>query len=368
MMINKLGFGFLRLPEKDDTYDWEAVNEMVDVFMDHGGVYFDTCYTYLDGASEEGIRRCVAGRKERNSFCLIEKIPGYLCKRYEDCQVYFEEELQRCGVSFFDVLMLHWLDDKNYKIAEQYDEFRFLRKKKQSGEAKRIGFSYHGSAALLDEILTRHPEVDVVLLQINYLDWESAGIESKACYETCIRHGTKVMVMEPVKGGCLANLPPEAEDILRKVHPDWTPADWALRFVQSLPNVELCLSGMNHLSQVEANIRPFHPLTENEIDCLMEVRDYIEKATAVACTGCQYCVRHCPVNIPIPQCIRLYNELTRYPEEDWKIIPSYNQLTLSRGKASDCIACGSCQQHCPQKLEIAKAMKAVAEMLEGTDK
>ena len=272
--------------------------------------------------------------------------------------------LERCGVEYFDVLMLHWLSDENYTIAEKCDEFRFLREKKAEALAKRIGFSYHGNAALLDEILTAHPEVDVVLMQINYLDWESAGIESRKCYETAVRHGKKIIVMEPVKGGTLATLPEEAENKLREVHPDWTPADWALRFVQSLPEVEICLSGMGNVEQVNANSKPFEPLTEAEISLLMEVRDIIERKTAIACTGCQYCVSHCPKQIPIPQYIKMYNELFRYPGDDWKIIPSYNQVALSAGKASACIGCHSCEKHCPQKLEISNYMKSIAEKFE----
>ena len=362
--MNKLGFGFLRLPKKEDTFDWDLVSEMVDLYMQRGGNYFDTCYTYLDGNSELGIRKCVAERKARDTFRLADKLPGYLFKKYEDCQTYFEEELRRCGVDYFDVLMLHWLNDKNFATAEKVDEFRFLREKKQEGLAKRIGFSYHGNAALLEEILTKHPEVDVVLLQINYLDWESAGIESRKCYETCVRHGKKVIVMEPVKGGTLAKIPEQAESILRAVHPDWTPADWALRFVQSLPEVEICLSGMNDIAQVEANTKPFEPLTQDEIAALMRARDVIENNTAVACTGCQYCVPHCPKKIQIPQCFKMFNEISRYPQEDWKIIPSYKQLTSTTGKASDCIGCGSCKKHCPQNLDIPEYMKEVAQKLE----
>ena len=187
-MINKLGFGFLRLPKKDGELDWQTICSMVDEFMDGGGVFFDTCYTYLDGLSEAAIRKCVVERKSRDSFQLCDKLPGYLFKSYEDCQKYFDEELSRCGVEWFDILMLHWLNDENYAIAEKYDEFRFLREKKAEGKAKRIGFSYHGDAALLDKILTGHPEVDVVLMQLNYLDWESEGIQSRKCYETCLRH------------------------------------------------------------------------------------------------------------------------------------------------------------------------------------
>lgn len=362
-MINKLGFGFLRLPKLDEQYDWETVCQMVDAFMDGGGNYFDTCHNYLEGNSDIGIGKCVAARKDRAAFRLAEKIPGYNCKSYEDCQRYMTESMARCGVDYFDVLMLHYLSNKNYAIAEQYDQFQFLRDKKSAGQAKRIGFSFHGNATLLDTILTQHPEVDVVLLQLNYLDWETSGIESGKCYETCVKHGKSVIAMEPVKGGTLATLPQEAEALLRAVHPDWTPADWALRFVQSLPQVEVCLSGMNTLAQVEANIKPFAPLTEEEIALLMQVRDMIERKTAISCTDCRYCMPHCPKQIPIPQYIKMYNAVFRYPGDKWKVRLGYNDPSSTVGKASDCIGCHRCEQHCPQNLKISEHMKTIAEEL-----
>lgn len=359
--MNKLGFGFLRLPQKDGHWDEQAINAMVDAFLEGGGTYFDTAYTYLDGQSELAIRKSLVERKPRDAFRLCDKLPGYLCKSCRDCQVYFETMLARCGVDDFDVLMLHWLNEEHYAIAQRCDEFRFLREKKAEGLAREIGFSFHGSAALLDRILTDHPEVDRVLIQINYLDWESAGIESRNCYEVCLRHGVKVTVMEPVKGGTLATLPPEAEKKLEAHHPDWTPSDWALRFVQSLPGVDICLSGMGSREQVQANIRPFSPLEPEEVSLLMEARDIIQQKTAIGCTGCGYCAPHCPKDIPIPLYIRMYNELFRYPEDDWKILPGYRQATLSAGKATDCIACHSCESHCPQKLTIAAHMKTIGQ-------
>ena len=360
MEMNKTGFGFLRLPKKKGSYDWELINEMTDYYLEHGGFYFDTCYTYLNGQSEEGIRRCVVSRKPRNSFMLADKIPGYQCRSYEDCQKFFDEECRRCGVEYFDVLMLHWLNGKNYAIAEKYDEFRFLREKKAEGKALRIGFSYHDSADLLEEILTAHPEVDVVQLQINYLDWDTAGIESRKCYETCVRHGKKVIVMEPVKGGTLAQLPAEADNTLRKRHSDWSPAQWALRFVQSLPEVEICLSGMNTMDQMRENMEKCAPLSEEERNLLLSIRSVINGNTKVPCTACRYCESHCPKRIAIPDYFKMYNEISRYPEDGWKIQPSYEYLRQTRGSASECIACHSCEQHCPQNIQISSLMKEVA--------
>ena len=273
------------------------------------------------------------------------------------------EELARCGVEYFDVFMLHWLNGKNYQIAQACQQFRFLSEKKAEGRARRIGFSYHDSADLLEEILTAHPEVDVVQLQINYLDWDSAGIESRKCYEVCVRHGKKIIVMEPVKGGTLASLPEAAEQHLRRMHPQWSPADWALRFVQSLPQVEICLSGMSTLAQVEENLRPFAPLTEAEVQHLMQARGLIESQTAVACTGCRYCVSHCPRRIAIPEVFRFYNEICRYPGDDWKIRPAYLRLTHTAGGAEKCVGCKSCEAHCPQRIPIPQVMKQAAEKL-----
>ena len=363
-MMNKLGFGFLRFPKIGEEYDWDAQMRMTDRFLDLGGAYFDTCYTYLEGNSELGVKRCLSERWPRERFQVADKLPGYQCECYEDAQKYFDESLARCGVDFFDVYMLHWLNGKHYEMAEKYGQFRFLQEKKAEGKAKRIGFSYHDSASLLDEILTAHPEVDVVQLQINYLDWDTAGIESGKCYETCVRHGKKVIVMEPVKGGTLAQIPADAEAHLRQMHPDWTPADWALRFVQSLPEVEICLSGMNAMEQIESNMQPFEPLTQAEIDHLMKARDMIESQTAVACTACRYCVSHCPKHIAIPDYFRMYNEISRHPGDGWKIRPSYEQLTRTAGKLSDCIGCKSCEKHCPQHLPIAETVKKAAEKLE----
>lgn len=362
--MNKLGFGFMRMPKKGEQYDLDTLNQMVDLYMAGGGDYFDTCYTYLEGECDKAIKHCVVDRKERSSYRIGQKLPGYYCKTDADLQQYLDECLTRCGVDYFDVLLLHCLTIRNYETAQKYDQFRFLREKKAQGIAKRIGFSYHGSAALLDEMLAAHPEVDVVLLQINYLDWETAGIESGKCYEACRKHGKSILVMEPVKGGTLATLPEEAEQLLRAAHPDWTPADWALRFAQSLPGVEIVLSGMNALSQVQANIQPFTPLTTEEVALLMQVRDIIEKNTAIGCTGCGYCETHCPKNIPISQYIRMYNELSRYPDDSWKVKAVYRHAILSAGKASDCIGCKSCEKYCPQNLPISEHMKAIAEKFE----
>ena len=362
--MGELGFGFLRLPRAGGDYDWDAICAMTDAFLERGGTYFDTCYTYLDGASERAIRDCLVRRHPRESFVLADKLPGYMCRSYADNQRYFDEERRRCGVDAFDVYMLHWLNRENYAAAERYGQFDFLAGLKARGEAGRIGFSYHDSAALLDEILTRRSEIDLVQIQVNYLDWDAAGLEAGKCYDVCVRHGKPIVVMEPIKGGTLAALPAEAEKSLREKHPDWTAADWALRFVRSLPQVEIALSGMSALGQVIANTRPVEPLTEEERQELFTAASVIRARTAVGCTACRYCEPHCPQNIPIPDYLQMYNDLCRYPDEGWKIRPVYESLARTRAKASECLSCGQCAEHCPQHLAIPTHMKAVAAALE----
>ncbi len=359
--MNKLGFGFLRLPQIDGQIDFETVNTMVDTYIAAGGDYFDTAYTYLDGRSEEAIRKCVVERYSRDSYRLATKIPGYYAKSYADCFRYFEESAKKCGVDYFDVYMLHWMTEEHYRIAQQLHQFDFLAELKRTGKAKRIGFSFHATADLLDRILTDHPEVDCVLLQVNYLDWDSPAIQSRRCLEVAKAHGKEVIVMEPVKGGRLAKVPDEAGEILKKIDPEASPADIAVRFAKGLEDVHLVLSGMNSTDQMEQNLQNHPPMSAQELDYLRQAAKIILDATAVACTGCGYCLSNCPQSVPIPDCFSLYNEYTVYPRHQWKIIPAYEKLSI---KASSCISCGSCESHCPQKLPIPQYLKDVAKALE----
>ncbi|WP_330694350.1 aldo/keto reductase [Intestinibacter bartlettii] len=358
--MNKLGFGFLRLPQiTEDKIDFETLNKMVDLFLEKGGKYFDTAYTYLDGNSEIALRECVVKRYLRDSFLICDKLPSWYIKSYEDCNVYFEKQLKRCGVDCFDVYMIHWLNETNYSICEKYDQFKFLRSLKKEGKAKKIGFSYHDNAKLLDKILNDHPEVDYVQLQINYLDWNSPSIESKKCCEVAKAHNKKVIVMEPVKGGALANLPDDATKILKNIHKDDSIASWAIRFAQSIEQVEIVLSGMNSIEQIIDNMKDIKPLCDYEFEALDNVCKIIESNTAIPCTGCGYCKKDCPMDIAIPKYFSLYNELYRYPHEDWKVKPVYNKITTLNGKPSDCIECKNCENNCPQKIEITSWLKKI---------
>ncbi len=367
--MQKLGFGFLRLPrenpEDPQSIDWKALNKLVDAFLSGGGKYFDTAYTYLNGMSEEALKRSLVQRYPRDAFQIADKLPGYLVKQPGDCEKFFQTSLKRVGVDFFDVYMLHWLNPENYRIAEQFDEFGFLTKCKAEGRAKKIGFSYHGDAALLETILTAHPELDIVQLQINYLDWDDPAIEARLCYETAVRHGKQVVVMEPVKGGTLADLPQEAAALLEAKAPGQSPASWAIRFASNLQNVSIVLSGMNSLAQIADNQRDLPPLTEDDRAALREVCGILNRSIAIPCTGCRYCVTYCPKAIPIPDYFSIYNSYCRHPGDDWKMTPIYEKLAAKFGKASECITCGLCAQHCPQNIAIPTWMPKIAKAMEG---
>ena len=362
--MNKTGFGYLRLPqlerEAGKVVDFEAVNALTDEFLALGGDYFDTAYTYLEGRSEDALRRCLVERHPRQRFRVATKLPGYQLKTPADCERAFEEQRRRCGVDYFDVYLLHWLNDKNYAMAEDRNQFAFLQKLKAEGLAKEVGFSYHDSPQLLDEILTRHGEVDYVQLQLNYLDWESPALQARALYEVAERHGKRIIVMEPVKGGQLAKIPAAAEALLRQRDAAASPASWAVRFVMSLPGVEIVLSGMNELSQVRDNLQDLQPLTEEEQTLLLQAAEMIRSDTAIPCTGCSYCTAGCPMAIPIPQYFALYNEYARTPEQGWKMNHAYRTLAEKGGAASDCITCRACEGSCPQKLPITEHLQAVA--------
>lgn len=360
--MNKLGFGFLRLPTLDESreVDLEACKALVDCYLARGGRYFDTAYTYLDGQSEIMLREALVKRYPRDAYEICDKMAGYQIQSPEDCERMLAEQLERCGVEKFDVYMLHWLNRENYAICEKFDELGFLERVKARGQADKIGFSYHDSPELLDEILTAHPSVDRVLLQLNYLDWNSPTLQAKELYEVAARHGKEIAVMEPVKGGSLAALPADVAAKLQEWNPGASPAEWALRFAQSLPGVHTVLSGMNTVAQVEENLQPVEPLTEQETAMLLELAESMRRKIAIACTGCGYCFSHCPNEIAIPQYFALYNAYAREPGEGWKMEHIYQKHSATYGKASDCVACGSCEAHCPQKLPIIETLQKVA--------
>lgn len=366
MDFGRLGFGFLRLPHIDpndrNDVDLKTTQEMVDLFLARGFRYFDTAYIYLNGKSEEFLRKTLVERYPRDSFMIADKLPCGVLKSGKTAKEIFDEQLRRCGVDFFDVYLLHGLDAEDAQYAEDRGCFEFLQDLKAQGKARYTGFSFHDTADVLDDILTRHPEVDVVQIQLNYLDWEHPIIQSGDCYEVCRKHGKPILVMEPVKGGTLAAVPPEAA----KLFHGEAPAHRAIRFAASQEGVALVLSGMSTIRQVEENtgfMSCFEALNAEEAGVLKAAAQIIRRVVAIPCTGCAYCVDACPVGIPIPQYFSLYNERKR---DGFQVDAEgrYRILSKQFPPAQSCISCRKCESRCPQKLSIHELMKKASEMFD----
>ena len=368
--MKKLGFGTMRLPvlnqEDPASVDLEQVCKMVDTFMERGFTYFDTAYMYHKYESERVVKRALTERWPRERYVLADKLPLSHLKEEADMERFFQEQLEKCGVSYFDYYMLHNMSRSYYETAERLGAFAFVRRKKEEGKARRIGFSFHADAELLEEILSKHPELDFVQLQLNYIDWESPNIQSRQCYEVCRRYGKDVIVMEPVKGGTLADVPLEAEKLMEAHAPGMTPASWAVRFAASREGVIMVLSGMSDYSQLLDNtayMQDFVPLTEEEEGIVARAAEIIQSATAIACTSCQYCVEGCPKQIPIPKYFSLYNQYSLFGEKS-NSRGYYQNYGGRYGKAGDCIGCRRCEAICPQHLPIVQHMKEIAEVFE----
>lgn len=365
--IKKLGFGFMRLPMNGEEVDIEQTKKMVDHYMDLGFTYFDTAYVYMNGKSEMAIRDAVVKRYPRESFQLATKMPLHPIKEYADYQPIFDESLRRTEAGYFDFYLLHALNKDSYKKAEETGGWDFVQEMKKKGLVKHAGFSFHDSAAVLDEILTRHPEAEFVQLQINYADWESENVQSRQCYEVARKHGKPVIIMEPVKGGSLAVMSEELENKFKSYNPEASVASWAVRYAASLDGLVTVLSGMSNEEQLNDNtsfMKDFKPLTDEERQVIAEVVDIFNKAPKIPCTACQYCVDDCPMKINIP---RLFSTMNHYmtfgnKEADKR---SYENAVKDRGRASECLHCGSCESHCPQHLEIIKELEKIAATFEG---
>ncbi len=360
----------MRLPLLDpsdaDSVDIEHVKVMVDKFIERGFTYFDTAWMYVGFASENVAKIALIDRYPRDSFTLATKLHSGFFNSLEDRDMIFNEQLKKTGAGYFDYYLLHGIEKGSLSKYEQFDCFNWLLDKKEKGLVKHAGFSFHDTADVLDDILTRHPEMEFVQLQINYLDWESEWIESRKNYEICLKHNKPIIVMEPVKGGSLASVPEEAGKLFRTAKPNHSISSWAIRFAASLPNVMMVLSGMSTIEQMEDNIsfmESFVPLSEEENKLCFKVADIINSQIAVPCTGCSYCMDGCPMHIAIPQYFSLYNEIMREDMEQkgWTIsFSSYDTLTQNFGKASECIACGQCEAICPQHLTIIDYLKSVS--------
>ncbi|MCC8061041.1 MAG: aldo/keto reductase [Clostridiales bacterium] len=370
--MKKLGFGLMRLPLKNpDDYtsvDIEAVKNMADAFMKRGFTYFDTAAPYHGGQSEVAFREAVVRRYPRDSYTITDKLSLFMLKSEEEFQPFFDAQMERLGVEYVDYYWLHGLGAPTYRQAEEQHAFAFVRKLKTEGRVKHIGLSFHDKAELLDEILTRHPEMEYVQLQLNYLDWEDPTIESRKCYEVAVKHHKPVIVMEPVKGGSLVNIPEEAAKIYQDYAPEMSLASWAIRFAATPANVVMVLSGMSNQGQMENNIdymESFRPLSGEELGIVEQASEIIKKAITIPCTACRYCVDDCPEKIAIPDYFAIYNNLKRFgPEQNMVAMTYYGNLTQTHGKASDCRKCGKCEKRCPQHLPIRELLMKVANDLE----
>ena len=365
----KFGFGLMRLPQNSANaadIDLEQVKRMVDMFLEKGFTYFDTAWMYNGFASENAVKEVLTSRHPRESFTLATKLHAGFVHSLEDRDKVFNAQLEKTGAGYFDYYLIHGIEAGMLPVYEKYDCFNWLLGKKSEGLVKHAGFSFHDQPELLDQILTEHPEMEFVQLQINYLDWESEWVRSRDCYEVCVKHGKPVIVMEPVKGGTLAKVPEKAEKLFLAHAPNKSVPSWAIRFAASLPNVMVVLSGMNSLAQMEDNLSymtDFKPLTEEERQICFKVADTINSRITVPCTACHYCTEGCPMNIAIPEYFSMYNEDMRedLAEKGWTVnFTNYALLSEKRGKAKDCIACGQCEGVCPQHLKIIDFLKDVS--------
>lgn len=373
MKAKKLGFGLMRLPLLDandgGSIDIEQTKKMVDLFIERGFTYFDTAWMYCDFKSESATKEVLVDRYPRDKYTLATKLHAGFIKTKEDRDKIFNEQLRKTGVEYFDYYLLHDIGTHHYEIYEKLDCFTWLKDKKEKGLVKNIGFSFHDNAELLDKILTAHPEIEFVQLQINYLDWDSEGVQSRKCYEVATKHNKPVIVMEPVKGGTLAKVPSSVEDIFKDYNKKASIPSWAIRFAASLDNVMMVLSGMSNMEQILDNteyMMNFEKLNDKERELISQAVDLINSNITVACTGCSYCTDGCPMNIAIPKYFSLYNaDKQEIKEKDWTPQGEYyNNLTKTFGKASDCVECGQCEGVCPQHLHIIDRLKDVAEYFE----
>ncbi|MBQ9327804.1 MAG: aldo/keto reductase [Solobacterium sp.] len=361
----KLGFGLMRLPRNNPNdaadIDVEQVKQMVDLFIERGFTYFDTAWMYMGFNSEKVAGEALVSRHPRDTFTLSTKLHVDFVETKEDRDRIFNEQLSKTGAGYFDYYLLHAIEAGKYEKYEALDCFTWLAEKKAQGLVKHMGFSFHDTPELLDQILREHPEMEFVQLQLNYLDWESESVQSRACYEVARAHDKPVIVMEPVKGGTLASLPETAENMFLNHDPSASIPSWAVRFAASLPGVMMVLSGMSDLAQLDNNtsyMKEFVPLTEEETDMCFRAAGIINGQITIPCTSCHYCTEGCPMQICIPEYFALYNEAKREGGACQK--DAYAALGADHGAASVCIACGQCENACPQHLPIIETLQDVA--------
>jgi len=360
--VKKLGFGLMRLPQKENSIDIEQVKAMVDRFLNAGFTYFDTAWAYT--GSEDAIRQALVERYPRSSFTLATKNAAWInCKTREDAVAQFNTSLRQTGAGYFDFYLLHNLGQYRTKFFDDFNMWDFVQQKKKEGLIKHVGFSFHSTAAELDEILNKHPEMEFVQLQINYADWDDNTVQSRLCYETARRHGKPVVIMEPVKGGLLAAPPGPVADVLKKAEPDVSLASWAIRFAASHEGVITVLSGMSSIEQMDNNLsymKNFRPLSNDEQKVITHAQKVLHSIPFIPCTNCNYCAKVCPNKIGISGSFFIMNMFTLYKNKEAALNKGKWEIDV-RGlkRAHECLKCGKCEQVCPQHIHIRDELKKV---------
>ena len=356
-----LGFGCMRLPMDGDKIDIEQFKKMVDVFMANGFNYFDTAHIYHDGESEKAIREAVSSRYPRESFILTDKLTTNCFTKQEDIRPLFKQQLKDSGVDYFDFYLMHSQDAAIYEKFRRCNAYETALEMQKEGKFRHFGISFHDKAEVLEQILKDYPQIEAVQIQFNYLDYGDPAVDSKRVYEVCEKYGKAVIVMEPVKGGNLVNLPEKAQGILDSLNSGMSNASYAIRFAASFPNMFMVLSGMSDLAQINDNMsymKDFKPLDEKEMQAVNDVRKAFSEINLIPCTACHYCTSGCPMNISIPELFSCYNHKVNF--HDWNQDYYYAQITRDGGKPSECIECGQCEGICPQRLEIIRLLKDVS--------
>ena len=360
--IPKLGFGLMRLPKIDDKIDIEQVKQMVDAFIEAGGTYFDTARAY--GESESAVRRALVERHPRESFQLATKNAAWIGnKTAEEARHDFEISLEETGAGYFDFYLIHNTGSYRTKVFDDLDMWNFVKQLKADGKVRHIGFSHHDNAEKLEEVIVAHPEMEFVQLQVNWADWENANTQSRKCVETARKHGLPIVIMEPVRGGTLANPPESVAKILHEARPEWTYVEWAIRFALGVDGLIAMLSGMSSLEQMEQNIatwKAYEPLSGDDLAALEHAQRTLAEMIDNPCTSCQYCMKVCPKDIKIAQIMESLNRAAIYGVENGKNWYGFN--TSEGQKADDCIQCFSCEAACPQQIEIVGKLEKAAEM------
>ncbi len=363
----KLGFGLMRLPKLADgvSIDVEQVKEMVDLFIAAGGTYFDTAFVYDGGGSEIAAGEALVKRYPRESYTLATKLNARVAENAEAARQQLMTSLERTGAGYFDYYLLHAMNRDNAKKYEEYGIWDFVKEMKEKGLIRHYGFSFHDSPEVLNELLTKHPDAEFVQLQLNYADWNNPNVQSRANYEMARSHGKSITVMEPVKGGALANPVESVARIFKEADPDASYASWAIRYIASLDGIITVLSGMSNVAQMKDNLsymKEFKPMSEAEQETIRKAQEALASIPTIACTACHYCTEGCPMQIPIPEIFAARNKQLMFNQIE-QGRNDYNRVVNGVGSAADCIHCLQCEGACPQKLPITQYLEEIAEVM-----